>query len=191
MYSVDFDVFAKLQGEADWPQMEKLMVDVAQKLERAGADFIVICSNTMHKVAPAIQKGVDIPLLHIADATAKAIKVQNVSKVGLLGTKFTMEQAFLKEKLENHHLEIIIPDAEDRETIHQVIYEELVKGIISDKSRAAYLKIMDDLTSKGAQGIILGCTEIGLLVNKDHTSALLFDTTEIHAVSAVEMALGI
>jgi aspartate racemase len=190
MYSVDFGEIAALQHAGDWAKLGELMANAAQKLQRGGADFIVLCTNTMHKLADKIEESVHIPLLHIADVTAEAIKEKGVTKIGLLGTKFTMEQDFLKGRLgEKHGIESIIPNEKQREIIHRIIYEELVKGIISDKSRKAYLTIINDLISKGAEGIILGCTEIGLLVSNEFTDAILFDTTEIHATKAVEFAL--
>lgn len=190
MYSVDFGEIAALQHAGDWSKLGELMGDAAQKLERGGADFIVLCTNTMHKLADKIEESVDIPLLHIADVTAEVIKEKSMKKVGLLGTKFTMEQDFLKGRLlAKHGIESIIPNAAQREIIHRIIYEELVKGIIKNESRTAYLTIINDLTQRGAEGIILGCTEIGLLVTNEFTDAVLFDTTEIHASKAVELAL--
>jgi aspartate racemase len=190
MYSVDFGEIAALQHAGDWAKLGEMMADAAQKLERGGADFIVLCTNTMHKLADNIEESVDIPLLHIADVTAEAIKQKGMKKVGLLGTKFTMEQDFLKGRLlEKHGIESIIPNDTQREIIHHIIYEELVKGIINDKSRADYLLIINDLIQQGAEGIILGCTEIGLLISNEFTNAVLFDTTEIHAAKAVEYAL--
>jgi aspartate racemase len=167
-----------------------LMANAAQKLQRGGADFIVLCTNTMHKLADKIEDSVHIPLLHIADVTAEAIKEKGMNTVGLLGTKFTMEQDFLKGRLKGKHgIDSIIPNEKQREIIHRIIYEELVKGIIKKESRMAYLTIINDLISKGAEGIILGCTEIGLLISNEFTDAILFDTTEIHATKAVEFAL--
>jgi aspartate racemase len=190
MYSVDFGEIAALQHAGDWAKLGERMVDAAQRLERGGADFIVLCTNTMHKLADKIEESVHIPLLHIADVTAEAIKERGMSKVGLLGTKFTMEEGFLKGRLlEKHGVESIIPTEEQRAVIHRIIYEELVKGTINDASRAAYLLIINDLRQRGAEGIILGCTEIGLLISNAFTDAILFDTTEIHATKAVEWAL--
>jgi aspartate racemase len=187
MYSVDFGDIAALQHAGDWAKLGELMADAAQRLERGGADFIVLCTNTMHKLADKIEASVHIPLLHIADVTAEAIKERGMKKVGLLGTKFTMEQDFLKGRLlEKHGVESIIPTEEQREIVHKIIYEELVKGVINNASRAAYLLIINDLRQRGAEGIILGCTEIGLLISNDFTDAVLFDTTEIHATKAVE-----
>ncbi len=190
MYSVDFGEIAALQHAGDWAKLGEMMADAAQRLERGGADFIVLCTNTMHKLADKIEDSVQIPLLHIADVTAEAIKEKGMIKIGLLGTKFTMEQDFLKGRLlEKHGIESIIPDDVQREIVHRIIYEELVKGIITNESRTAYLSIIKGLISQGAEGIILGCTEIGLLISNEFTDAVLFDTTEIHASKAVEFAL--
>jgi aspartate racemase len=190
MYSVDFGEIAALQHNGDWEKLSEMMIDAAQRLERGGADFIVLCTNTMHKLADAIEANVNIPFVHIADVTAAAIKEKGMKKIGLLGTKFTMEQDFLKGRLlEKHGVESIIPNEAQRDIIHKIIYEELVKGIVTGESRLAYLTIINDLIAQGAEGIILGCTEIGLLISNEFTDAILFDTTEIHAVKAVEMAL--
>ncbi len=190
MYSVDFGEIAELQHQGDWSKLGELMADAAQRLERGGADFIILCTNTMHKLSDKIEDSVKIPLIHIADVTAEAIKQKDMKKVALLGTKFTMEQDFLKGRLNKiHGIETIIPNEEQRTTIHRIIYEELVKGIIKEDSRTAYLEIINDLIQKGAEGVILGCTEIGLLITNEFTDAILFDTTEIHAIKAVEMAL--
>lgn len=187
MISVDFAEIAKLQHEEDWDELGKIMIDSAQKLEKGGADFIVLCTNTMHKFSDVIEQNIKIPLLHIADVTAESIKNANIQKVGLLGTKFTMEQDFIKGRLiDKHNIETIIPNESQRNQIHNIIYSELVKGIINDESRKIYLEIIADLISKGAEGIILGCTEIMLLVNKNNTENIIFDTTEIHALKAVE-----
>jgi aspartate racemase len=189
MYSVDFGEIAALQHKGDWEQLGELMGDAARKLERGGADFIVLCTNTMHKLADKIEESVDIPLLHIADVTAEAIKERGMTKIGLLGTKFTMEQDFLKGRLlAKHGVESIIPNDAQRDIIHRIIYEELVKGVIKNESRTEYLSVINDLIQRGAEGIILGCTEIGLLVTNEFTDAVLFDTTEIHASKAVELA---
>jgi aspartate racemase len=189
MYSVDFGDIAALQFKGDWEKLGELMGGAAQKLERGGADFIVLCTNTMHKLADKIEESVDIPLLHIADVTAEAIKERGMTKIGLLGTKFTMEQDFLKGRLlAKHGVESIIPNDAQRDVIHRIIYEELVKGVIKNESRTEYLSVINDLIERGAEGIILGCTEIGLLVTNEFTDAVLFDTTEIHASKAVELA---
>jgi aspartate racemase len=190
MISVDLGEIAKLQHEGNWDKLGYIMIDAAQKLENAGADFIVLCTNTMHKLSERIEENVTIPLLHIADVTAEVIKESKINKVGLLGTKFTMEQEFIKDRLINKHgIETIIPNEQQRNAIHNIIYNELVKGIIKDESRKVYLEIIKDLIDKGAEGIVLGCTEIMLLVNKHNTEGVLFDTTEIHALKAIEFAI--
>jgi aspartate racemase len=191
MYSVDFGEIAALQHKGDWAKLSEIMIDTAQRLERGGADFIVLCTNTMHKLADDIEANVSIPLVHIADVTAEAVKEKGMKKIGLLGTKFTMEHDFLKGRLlEKHGVESIIPNEPQRDIIHKIIYEELVKGIVTKESRLAYLTIINDLIAQGAEGIILGCTEIGLLISNEFTDAILFDTTEIHAVKAVQLTLN-
>jgi aspartate racemase len=190
MYSVDFGEIAALQHAGNWTQLGERMADAAKRLERGGADFIVLCTNTMHKLADTIEASVSIPLLHIGDVTAEAIKGKSLNTVGLLGTKFTMEQDFLKGRLtDKYGIETIIPNAEQREIVHRIIYDELVKGVILESSRQEYLLIINDLVKRGAEGIILGCTEIGLLITNEFTDAILFDTTEIHAIKAVEYAI--
>jgi len=190
MYSVDFQEIADLQHSGDWEKLTLIMVEAAQSLEKGGADFIVLCTNTMHKMADSIEQNTTIPFLHIADATAIEIKKHYYTKVGLLGTKFTMEQDFLKKRFaEKHNIETIIPVQHSRDRIHTIIYDELVKGILKDSSRKEFLAIISELSDKGATGIILGCNEIGLLVTPKDTNALLFDTTIIHATQAVEFAL--
>jgi aspartate racemase len=189
MLTVDFEEIAKLLHEENWEELGKIMIDSAQNLEKGGADFIVLCTNTLHKLSDIIEKNINIPFLHIADATAEAIIEAKISKVGLLGTKFTMEQGFIKNRLiEKHHIETIIPNENQRNQIHTIIFDELVKGIINDDSRKIFLEIIDDLISKGAEGIILGCTEIMMLINKNNTKNIIFDTTEIHAMKAIEFA---
>ena len=190
MYSVDFAEIETLQHEGRWDQATQAMITAARHVESGGADFVVICTNTMHKMADDVEAAIGIPLLHIADATAEAIKARGLSKIGLLGTKFTMEEDFYRGRLVEHHgLNVLIPETEDREVVHRVIYDELVLGNIKPESREAYKKIIEKLIAAGAQGIILGCTEIGLLVKDEDSSIPLFDTTYIHAVSAVEYAL--
>jgi aspartate racemase len=190
MYSVDFGEIADLQHDEAWDKLGELMIDAAKRLESGGADFVVLCTNTMHKLADKISTNVSIPLIHIADATAERIKQSNLSKVGLLGTKFTMEQDFLTGRLSaNYNIETIIPNEEQRTIIHRIIYEELVKGILLQESKEEYIKIINDLINKGAEGIILGCTEISLLITPEDTDHILFDTTELHAKKAVELAL--
>ena len=190
MYSVDFGEIARLQHEGKWAELENIMIDAAKRLERGGADLIVICTNTMHMFADEMESAVSIPLVHIGDATGEEIRERGLEKVGLLGTKFTMEKDFLtKRLLNNFGIETIIPDEADRETVHSIIYNELVKGEIRDASRAAYLAVIDKLVGSGAEGIVLGCTEIPLLVRPDDTDATLFDTTRLHAEKAVAFAL--
>ena len=190
LHSVDFHEVEKLQRIGDWEQAGELMAQAARSLEAAGADFLVLCTNTMHKVAGSIEAAVSIPLLHIADPTAKAIKHAGHSAVGLLGTRFTMEQAFYRDRLQKRHgLQVLVPDAPDREIVHRVIYEELCLGVIKPESRAQYVRIMDGLAARGAQAIILGCTEISLLVGPEDTGLPLFDTTSVHAWAAAEEAL--
>jgi aspartate racemase len=190
MYSVDFAEIEIMQSEGHWEQATQVMVEAARHVEAGGADFLVICTNTMHKMADAVEAAIHIPLLHIADATARAVKTQGFSKIALLGTKFTMEEDFYRLRLaKKYGLEVLIPDMEDREIIHSVIYDELVLGDIKPESREKYKRIIGKLIAAGAQGIILGCTEIGLLVKQDDSRVPLFDTTYIHATSAVELAL--
>jgi len=190
MYSVDFAEIEILQHEGRWDEATQAMIDAARHVEAGGADFVIICTNTMHKMAEDVQKNIGIPLLHIADATGEVVKTRGLRKIGLLGTKFTMEEDFYRGRLvEKHGLEVIIPEAADREIVHQVIYGELVLGQINPASKAEYVRIIEKLVSQGAEGIILGCTEIGLLIKDEDSSAPLFDTTLIHALAAVEFAL--
>jgi aspartate racemase len=191
LYSVDFHEVERLQHSGDWGAAGELMAGAARALESAGADFLVLCTNTMHKVAPAIEAAVRIPLLHIADPTAAEIRRAGISIVGLLGTRFTMEEEFYKDRLQQRHgLHVLVPNPQDREIVHRVIYEELCLGRISDESRAEYRRVMADLVSRGARAIILGCTEIALLVGASDSAAPLFDTTRIHARKAAERALA-
>lgn len=191
LYSVDFHDVERLQHAGDWTGAGALLAAAARSLEAAGADFLVVCTNTMHKVAPAIEAAVDIPLLHIADPTAEAIKRAGHTTVGLLGTRFTMEQPFYRNRLrECHGIDVLVPDPGDRALIHRVIYEELCLGKIEPASRAQYRRIMAGLAEKGAQAIILGCTEITLLVDQVDATLPLFDTTSIHARSAAERAVS-
>ena len=191
MYSVDFAEYDKLQHEGKWKLITERIIAIANKLERAGADFVVICTNTIHKVAEDVQKNIDIPLLHIADTAAEEIKSKKLDKVGLLGTKFTMEQDFYKERIsKNYGIDVIIPEAKERKVIHQVIYKELVSGILRDESREKFKNIIQNLKVRGAEGVIMGCTEIPLLINNDASILPVFNTTELHAQKAVELALG-
>ena len=190
LVSVDFAEIEHLQKVGDWDTAGQLLAAAAQSLQRAGADFVVLCTNTMHKVAPAIEAAVSIPLLHIADPTAQAIQAAGVTTVGLLGTRFTMEQAFYKDRLsEKHGLHVLVPPSDARDTVHRIIYEELCLGQVRDDSRQAYRAIMAALVAQGAQAIILGCTEISLLVGAADATVPLFDTTALHARSAALHAL--
>jgi len=190
MYSVDFAEIEPLQHQARWNEATQLMISAAKNVERGGADFIVLCTNTMHKVADEVEKQIQIPILNIADPTADKIKTKGVKKVGLLGTKFTMEGDFYKDRLiQKHSLEVIIPTAAEREIVHRVIYDELCVGEIKQSSRMKYMDVIERLTKDGAEGIILGCTEIGLLVKQEDSRVPLFNTTRIHAEAAVEYAL--
>jgi aspartate racemase len=191
MWSVDFDAIERLQHAGEWGQLAEAMQDATRRLERGGADFLVLCTNTMHRVAQEAAEAVSIPLLHIVDPTAEAIRKAGFARVGLLGTAFTMEQDFYKGRLETHGLEVLVPDAEDRRVVHDVIYRELIAGEIRPASREAYRQIIARLIARGAQAIILGCTEIMLLVSDSDSAAPLFDTTKLHALAAVERALTI
>jgi aspartate racemase len=191
LYSVDFHEIERHQHAGNWEAAGAILANAARSLEAAGATFLVLCTNTMHKVASSIEAAVAIPLLHIADPTATEIKRAGYLTVGLLGTRFTMEQAFYRDRLsERHGLRVIVPDSEDRETIHRIIYEELCLGLVNSESRNEYRRIMGRLASRGAQAIILGCTEISLLVNQQDSEIPLFDTTAIHARTAAEEALS-
>ena len=189
MASVDFAEISTLQRSGDWDRAGRILADEAHRLERAGADFIILCTNTMHKVAPAIEAAITIPFLHLGDVAAEAVLAQGLRTVGLMGTAFTMEQPFQRERIESHGLTVIVPDAEQRAIIHSVIYEELVLGIETETSRAQYRSIMADLQHRGAEGIILGCTEIELLVGPSDSALPLFPTTRLHASAAVREAL--
>jgi aspartate racemase len=191
MVSLDFQEIEELQREHRWEEAGAVLAEAAQQVEAAGADFLLLCTNTMHKVAPQIESALRIPLLHIADATAERIKARGIGTVGLLGTRFTMEEDFYAGRLaEKHGLRVLVPPREDREIVHRVIYEELVLGIVKESSRAEYLRIINDLHERGAEGVIEGCTEIVMLVQQEHTSIPLFDTTAIHARKAVELSLA-
>lgn len=191
LVSVDFYEIERLQQAGDWDAAGALLAHAARTLEVAGADFIVLCTNTMHKVAPAIEAAVVIPLLHIADATASAIKQAGGRRVGLLGTKFTMQQPFYRERLsELHGIEVLLPNETEQDNLHQIIYQELCQGVINPESKQAVRKMMAGLAWQGIDGIILGCTEIGLLVGKADAAVPLFDTTLIHAKAAVAFALN-
>lgn len=191
LYSVNFDPIEKCQHSGDWQETADILSQAAKHVESAGADFLLICTNTMHKVADQIERTINIPLLHIADATGEELVRQNITRVGLLGTAFTMEQGFYKDRLrEKFGLSVIIPNETDRQCVHNIIYEELCVGKVEDKSREIYLKIINRLGQQGAQAVILGCTEIGMLVKQADTPIALVDTTEIHAQNAVAKALS-
>lgn len=191
MVSVDFQEIETLQHAGQWDQAGAVLAEAAQQIEAAGADFLLICTNTMHKVAPQIEQAIQIPLLHLADATAEQIKKSGMNTVGLLGTNFTMEQDFYRGRLTDRHgLKVIIPSEADRQIVHRVIYEELCLGQVNASSRKEYLRIMTQMQQEGAEGIIEGCTEIVMLVQQQHTDIPLFDTTAIHAEAAVDLALA-
>ncbi len=191
MVSVNFHEIEALQRQNKWQEAGAVLAEAAQKIEAAGADLLVICTNTMHKVAPQIQAAINIPLIHLADATAKKIIAKDIKRIGLLGTNFTMEQNFYKGRLsETFGLEVIVPNETDRRIIHEIIYDELCLGEVCDGSRQKFLTIMEKMTQDGAEAIIEGCTEITLLVKQQHTDCLLFDTTAIHAEAAVACALA-
>ncbi|WP_415888460.1 aspartate/glutamate racemase family protein [Neptuniibacter sp. SY11_33] len=191
MYSVDFDPIEKLQHQGDWAGTAAILSQAAKNIQAAGADFLLICTNTMHKVAPQIEAAIDIPLIHIADATAEELIKQNVKTVGLLGTAFTMEQGFYKDRLtDKFGLSVVVPNEPDRAVVHEVIYKELCLGQINPNSKSEYLRIIKALAEQGAEAVILGCTEIGMLVKQSDTDVQLIDTTAIHAQAAVELALA-
>ena len=191
MVSVDFDPIEKLQHSGDWQGTAEILSNAAKQVQAAGADCLLICTNTMHKVAPQIESAIEIPLLHIADATAEVLVEKGINNVGLLGTAFTMEQDFYKGRLkDNYGMNVIIPNELDREIIHNVIYQELCLGQINLTSKDEYLRIINCLAEQGAEAVILGCTEIGMLVNQDDTNVVLLDTTHIHAQKAVEYSIN-
>jgi aspartate racemase len=191
MYSVDFSEVEKLQHRGDWEALNNLMADAAIRLYKGGADLIVLCTNTMHLCADAIQQAVPLPFLHIADATGKQIASKGLKTVGLLGTRFTMEEDFYKERLrENFNIRALIPGEEDRDSVHRIIYEELVDGVIREASRKVFRDIISGLVERGAEGVVLGCTEIPLLISQKDVSVPVFDTTRIHAEEAVYQVLS-
>lgn len=189
MYSVDFEEIERYQHKGDWKRATEVMIDAAQRLERGGSDFVVICTNTMHKMADEVQAAIDIPLLHIVDAAARAVLSTGIHKVGLLGTRFTMEGDFYGGRLKTHGLDVVIPEEAVREIVHRIIYHELVLGKILPSSRDEFHGIIQSLQKNGAEGIVLGCTEIGLLVKQEDYLLPLFDTTAVHALAAVDVAL--
>ena len=190
MISVDFAEIEALQHRGDWDKTADILARGALALQRAGADFMLICTNTMHKVVPQIQAQVDLPILHIADATAGVLLADGVSKTGLLGTRFTMEQDFYRERLISHGIDVVVPEESERQQIHRIIYDELCMGSINDDSRQQFLQIIERLQDRGCEAVILGCTEIALLVRPDDTQVPLYDTTAIHAQQAVDEALS-
>lgn len=190
MYSVDFDEIERLQHKGEWDVLSAMMINIAKSLEIAGAEFIVICTNTMHIMADEIKESINIPLLHIADAAAEQIRLKKIKRVGLLGTKFTMGQGFYVQRIKDHYgIEVIVPEVDDQNMIHNIIYSELVRGIIKPGSKSKYIEIINKLADNGAEGIILGCTEIPMLIKQEDVSIPVFDTTKIHAEYAVDFAL--
>ena len=189
LHSVDFSAVERLQAEDRWDEAGRLLAGAAAGLEAGGAQLLVLCTNTMHKVAPAIEDAVTIPLLHIGDVTADAVRAAGVARVGLLATAYTMEQTFLRERLAGHGLTVLVPDADDRALVHRVIYEELCIGIVTEASRQAYREVIGRLVAAGAEGVILGCTEIELLVDQTDAAVPVFPTTRLHVEAAVEAAL--
>ncbi|MGM0896514.1 MAG: aspartate/glutamate racemase family protein [Bacillota bacterium] len=189
MYSVDFEEIERFQSEGKWQEAGERLADVARSLEKGGAELIVLCTNTMHKVISSIEEAVSVPVLHIADATAKEIEANHLHTVGLLGTKYTMEQDFYKERIADSGIKVLIPEAAERDMINQIIFDELCLGKINDSSKVKYQQAIQNLIDRGAQGIILGCTEIGLLIHDEDAEVPLFDTAKIHARVAVESAL--
>lgn len=190
LYSVDFSEIAALQTEGRWPEATSFMCDAAQRLERGGADCVLICTNTMHKMAAEVQDCVTIPLLHIADSTAQKIKREGIKRIALLGTKYTMEEDFYKGRLiDDYDLDVVIPPEDGRTIVNRAIYEELCLGKVEEESRKQFQQIIHDLSKHGVEGVILGCTEISLLINQEHSTLPLFDTTAIHARAAVDFAL--
>jgi len=190
LYSVDFAQIEAFQAKGQWEESAEVLAQAAENLEKAGADFLVICTNTMHKVAPQVQRRVSVPLLHIAEATAEALKEAGISRVGLLGTRYTMTQDFYKAQLQERGIDVVIPEEAGVELVNRVIYEELCLGIVKEDSRRQFSAIIDSLKDQGAQGVILGCTEIGLLISQGDSSLPVFDTTYIHAEKAAMYALA-
>ena len=190
LHSVDFAEIERLQAEDRWDEAGALLATAAAGLEAGGAELLVLCTNTMHKVAPAIEAAVSVPLLHIGDVTATAVRAAAISRVGLLATAYTMEQAFLRDRLGAHGLEVLVPEADDRALVHRVIYDELCLGVVTEESRRAYREIIGRLVDAGAEGIILGCTEIELLIDQADSTVPVFPTTRLHVEAAVSAALG-
>jgi aspartate racemase len=191
LWSFDFAEVAERQHAADWDGAARLLVDAARRLERGGAEALLICTNTMHRMAGDVEKAVRIPLLHIADATARAVKASTSRRPALLATRFTMEQEFYKGRLRDRHgIEVIVPDETGREVVHRIIYEELCRGEVKEQSKAAYLELVDRLRAAGADGVVLGCTEITMLISQSDLDIPVFDTTRIHAETAMDFALS-
>lgn len=191
LWSFDFAEIEALQAAGDWDQATRQMIAAARRLERGGADCLVICTNTMHKMAGDVQAAVDLPLIHIADATAEHVRAAGIDRIALLGTRYTMEQDFYKGRLIEHYgLDVLIPDAAGIPDVHDIIYDELVVGVVKDDSRRRYQQVIDALAQRGAQGVILGCTEITMLIKPDDSPLPVFDTTYLHAVAAVDWALA-
>ena len=190
LLSVDFAEIAQLQAAGDWTRAGELLAADARSLQAAGAELLVLCTNTMHTVADVVTAGLDIPFLHIGDSTAEAITAAGLTRVGLLGTRYTMEQPFLVDRLAAAGLEVLVPGRDDRDFVHRVIYEELVQGVVRDDSRRAYQEVIDRLVARGAQGVVLGCTEIELLIGPDDAAVPVFPTTALHVAAAVRAALG-
>ncbi|MFD5704416.1 aspartate/glutamate racemase family protein [Streptomyces lasiicapitis] len=189
LHSVDFAEIERLQVAGEWERAGDVLAAAAKGLEAAGADLVLICTNTMHKVAGQVESVLSVPLLHLGDATAEAVRAAGVRRVGLLGTAFTMEQDFYRDRLASHGLEVLVPDEAGRDVVHRVIYEELCLGVVRDESRAAYQEVIAALVRDGAEGVILGCTEIELLIGQEHSPVPVFPTTRLHAEAAVDAAL--
>ncbi len=190
LYSVDFYEIEALMSRGEWEQAADLLGGVAQRLETAGADMILICTNTLHKVAPQVQSRIHVPLVHIAEAAADELRASGITRVGLLGTKYTMTQEFYRDKLTARGIDVLIPEGEDIDLVNRVIFDELCLGVVKPDSKAAYLRVISELQARGAQGILLGCTELGLIVSAADVSLPLFDTTVIHAKKALELSLA-
>ncbi len=190
LYSVDFEEIERYQAAGEWEKSAEVLADASERLEGAGAELLLICTNTMHKVAPQVQARIHIPLVHIAEATAAELKRDGIARVGLLGTKYTMTQEFYRRKVEEAGIEVLIPEEKDVETVNRVIYEELCLGILREESREEYRRVIRDLVARGAEGVILGCTEIGLLVGPQDSPVPVYDTTLIHAQAAALLACG-
>ncbi|NMC77588.1 MAG: aspartate/glutamate racemase family protein [Candidatus Methanofastidiosa archaeon] len=192
LFSVDFEEILKLEIENNWPQIKKIMIEITNSLENAGAEAIILCSNTMHLIAEDLEKASKVPLISVIDATAETIKKNNINSIGLLGTKFTMEEDFYKKRLtEKHKLKVLTPNKNDVELVNNIIYGELAKGIVSPNSKKELMRIVRDLVSNGAEGIILGCTELPMLISQEEVTTPLFDTLKIHMMAAVKFSLGL